>query len=91
MEKELTFLGHVFTLREDGLYETKDDFVATDNDLLCGECPNMTLISRIENGKWKPWMLSDKEHADLLVDVTGYGKSNSVGRMELPDFGTDYT
>lgn len=58
MENSVVFQNHVFYLKEDGIYETKDDFVLDNENWTWGEFPDAYLVCRVIDGKSHPWLLS---------------------------------
>lgn len=60
MLKEIEFQGHVFTLREDGLYECHDDFEFDEKDWNYGyNYIQKMILTRYQNGKEIPWLMHD--------------------------------
>lgn len=68
MQDQIMFQGHEFTLREDGLYETKDAFEFDDADWAEGEnYPGYIVLLRKYNNRECPRLLAvDKHHSDLI-------------------------
>lgn len=65
MDKQITMDGHIFTLNDDGLYETKDNFILEDIDdfMFSDENEGRILICKDVEGKYYPWLISvEVEH-----------------------------
>lgn len=71
MQGQIMFQGHEFTLREDGLYETKDAFEFDDADWAEGEnYPGYIVLLRKYTNRECPRLLAvDKHPSDLIQDM----------------------
>lgn len=74
MEEKVTLQGHDFFLTEEGIYETKDDFVLDEQDWLWGDFPDMCLGFRVVDGDVHPLVLAISNDYYGRISSLVYGK-----------------
>lgn len=71
MDNYVTFQGHTFIRRKDGLYECNEEFEFDEKNWAHGEnyIGYIVLLHR-KNGKEYPYLISiDAEHVDLITSI----------------------
>lgn len=87
MLKEIEFQGHIFTLREDGLYECHDDFEFDKNDWGTGKkYIKKMLLTKYIDSKEVPWLLHDSSQGNKAEEEKRFeafcvANQNNIGQV----------